>query len=85
MTDPITVIPGSTGILLMVDHNHGTDATVHANREDANDALHMYVSINWEPNYMDGKDLPADKDDAIHDYFQTMTEESFVLQDFTVF
>lgn len=76
---------------LMIDHRHGTNATVHTTEEGARKELLDYVWENWDTDGP-GRDkdeetsaIPEDAAEAIEAYFDFLTGiESYTLEPATV-
>jgi hypothetical protein len=59
--------------VLVFEHGHGTDASVHATEASARHWLFGYVT-EWWSNELDGDAMPADPETAITAYFDRVAE-----------
>src|ERR1017187_1356209 len=62
--------------VLMVEHRHGTNTSVHRTEEAARDELHGYVVMWWEQE-MEDQVMPEDRDEAIKAYFEAQEGEFY--------
>jgi len=72
--------------VLVIDHEHGQNITVHPTDEDARKTLYEYVEENWDL----GDFIPDDEGEAIDKYFEDAAgrgfghSESYSLEETTV-
>lgn len=60
-------------VVLVIDHRHGVDATVHLDRAAAEAALYDYVQFWWADEI--DVPMPEDPSDCIKEYFETVDTE----------
>lgn len=89
MTDNTVTAPAPTqaveagSILLVLDHEYGTDVTTHPTREDALAKVDQFVT-DWWADEMGDEPMPADKAEARETYFSTVVGEFYAITDTTV-
>jgi hypothetical protein len=64
--------------VLVIEHRHGTDVTIHRSEGGARRTLYGFVDQWWTDEMPPGKECPANPHDAIYEYFDH-TEESYTL------
>lgn len=68
--------------VLVIEHRHGTDTSVHRSEEAARQALYGFVD-QWWGQELPARPVPGDAAEAIHEYFD-LTDESYTLAPTTV-
>lgn len=71
------IMPPPTIWLLIIEHHHGTDSSIHWTKEDAEERLFTWVEDYWTDNGPKG-DMPDLPDEAIKAYFD-FADESYML------
>lgn len=66
--------------VLLIDHKHGVNVTVHWTHEQAKAALLAYVADWWEQE-TGTVVMPHDPDEAIEEYFAAATDEDWRILD----
>lgn len=72
--------------LLIVSTEHGDSPSLHATEEDAKDAAYEYAAEYWDQDGpgRHGVPIPEDRDEAIDDYFEDSTDETYSIMDIPV-
>ncbi len=68
--------------VLVIDHRHGTDSSVHRTEGGAREALHSYVVQFWDEvvgRHGLADKMPEDPSEAIDAYFEAMEDEGYTL------
>lgn len=60
----------------VIDHRHGTDASVHPTRESGFNAVVEYVR-EWWPMELDDEAMPTSPDEAVTTYFEHVHDEGY--------
>ena len=60
--------------VLMVEHRHGTDVSIHRTEQGAKDALTVYVDYWWGREFP-GAAAPADDNERVTEYFERIHDE----------
>lgn len=61
-------------IVLLIDHRHGTDVSLHRTQKGAHKALVEYVRDEWKNEQLE-ESMPKDEEEMIEQYFQIMREQ----------
>lgn len=74
-----TKAPSGEVFVLVIEHRHGFDVTAHRTQDGALDTVHGYVAQWWDQEINGGRadktPMPADRDEAIRDYFEMVEGE----------
>jgi hypothetical protein len=91
MSNPtaVTIEPTATtedGLLaLIIEHNHGTDVTVHRSREGALAKVDQFVSDWWDTEMGEDEPMPEDPAAARQAYFEAVGDENYLITDTAIF
>lgn len=70
-------------ISLVLNHEYGTDVTLHPTREDALAKVDQFVT-DWWADEMGDEPMPDDAAEARETYFSTVVGEFYAITDTTV-
>lgn len=80
MSHPAQPTDQTTAIALVLDHNHGTDVTIHRTHNGALAKVDQFVE-NWWADEMGDTPMPEDKAQARQMYFDEVEHETYVIVD----
>lgn len=75
-----TIEMPQTMVALVIDHNHGTDVTIHRTHEGALAQVDQFVS-DWWADEMGDEPMPEDPAAARTYYFENVGDESYTIAD----
>lgn len=80
MSDISILTDQTTAITLVIDHNHGTDVTIHRTHEGALAKVDQFVD-DWWADEMGDEPKPDDAAEARQAYFENVEDETYVIVD----
>lgn len=71
-------------LALAIEHQHGTDITIHRTREGALAKVDQFVADWWDTEMGEDDPMPEDAAEARQSYFEKV-DESYIITDTAIF